>query len=158
MARPQQREDDDDDLGLSSDELDDEQRQGGGGGSQQLAAAFGAASDWVAGAVSSGNTAFTDAVKLQFYGLYKQATAGVCTAPQPAFWNRAARLKWCAPQLHVQQCQCEAGDRRAALKLGRCGGAHTLASGGRAGAQATALRVVQHSMPGAAPAAGCKNS
>lgn len=56
---------------------------------------FNAAADWVGGAVSSGQApGFTDAVKLQFYGLYKQATTGACNIPKPAFWNRAARLKW----------------------------------------------------------------
>jgi len=33
-------------------------------------------------------------MKLKFYGLYKQATLGPCTASQPAFWDVVNRAKW----------------------------------------------------------------
>mmetsp|Transcript_21361 Transcript_21361/g.36396 ORF Transcript_21361/g.36396 Transcript_21361/m.36396 type:complete len:279 (+) Transcript_21361:71-907(+) len=56
--------------------------------------AFNAAGDHVASSVTAGDPAFTDKLKLLLYGLYKQATAGPCTAAQPAFWNMAARAKW----------------------------------------------------------------
>ncbi|XP_050072125.1 acyl-CoA-binding domain-containing protein 6-like [Anopheles maculipalpis] len=33
---------------------------------------------------------------LQFYGLYKQATVGVCNIPKPAIYSMGARAKWYA--------------------------------------------------------------
>lgn len=57
---------------------------------------FHAAADHLGQLVSANPTGVHDAVKLQLYGLYKQATVGPCTAPKPAFWDRAARLKWYA--------------------------------------------------------------
>ncbi|KAJ3160203.1 hypothetical protein HDU86_001039 [Geranomyces michiganensis] len=32
--------------------------------------------------------------KLQFYGLYKQATVGSCTTPRPSMWDVVGRSKW----------------------------------------------------------------
>ncbi|CAJ0599243.1 unnamed protein product [Cylicocyclus nassatus] len=32
--------------------------------------------------------------KLMFYSLYKQATLGPCTVPQPGFWNVVEKFKW----------------------------------------------------------------
>lgn len=55
---------------------------------------FHAAADHLGQLVTANPTAVHDAVKLQLYGLYKQATAGKCSTPKPAFWDRAARLKW----------------------------------------------------------------
>jgi len=55
---------------------------------------FHAAADHLGQLVSANPTGVHDAVKLQLYGLYKQAAVGPCTAPKPAFWDRAARLKW----------------------------------------------------------------
>lgn len=55
---------------------------------------FHAAADHLGQLVSADPTGVHDAVKLQLYGLYKQATDGPCTAAKPSFWNRAARLKW----------------------------------------------------------------
>lgn len=56
--------------------------------------AFHAAADHLAQLVSANPTGVPDAVKLQLYGMYKQATAGKCTTAKPPFWDRAARLKW----------------------------------------------------------------
>lgn len=36
------------------------------------------------------------ATKLQFYGLYKQATKGDCNLPKPSFFNIPGRRKWTA--------------------------------------------------------------
>jgi acyl-CoA-binding protein len=55
---------------------------------------FHAAADHLGQLVSANPNSVHDGVKLQLYGLYKQATAGKCTASKPAFWDRAARLKW----------------------------------------------------------------
>jgi acyl-CoA-binding protein len=59
-------------------------------------ARFNAAADAVALAVTGKHPAFTDALKLRFYGLYKQATVGPCTDKQPGIWNPAGRAKWWA--------------------------------------------------------------
>lgn len=61
-----------------------------------LEARFNAAADAVALAVTGKHPAFTDALKLRFYGLYKQATVGPCTDKQPGIWNPAGRAKWWA--------------------------------------------------------------
>jgi acyl-CoA-binding protein len=63
---------------------------------------FHAAADHVGVLVSGDPLRVPDQVKLQLYGLYKQATVGQCSAPKPAFWHRAARLKWCAQE----RCAC----------------------------------------------------
>jgi acyl-CoA-binding protein len=55
---------------------------------------FHAAADHLGQLVSAHPTAVLDSVKLQLYGLYKQATVGKCTSAKPAFWDRAAHLKW----------------------------------------------------------------
>lgn len=59
-----------------------------------LEEAFHAAADHLGQLVSADPAGVQDAVKLQLYGLYKQATAGKCAAAKPPFWQRAARLKW----------------------------------------------------------------
>jgi acyl-CoA-binding protein len=61
-----------------------------------LEAAFDAASQYVGVASSSGT--LTDTHLLRFYGLYKQATAGACTAPKPSLFDRRGRAKWHAWQ------------------------------------------------------------
>lgn len=38
----------------------------------------------------------TTEMKLKFYACYKQATAGPCTAPKPAFYDIINRKKWYA--------------------------------------------------------------
>lgn len=55
---------------------------------------FQSAADYVAGAVTSGTAAFSDEVKLRFYGLYKQATVGQCNTSKPGFWDLSGRAKW----------------------------------------------------------------
>ena len=56
---------------------------------------FEAAAAYLAGAVLTGsNAVFTDAVKLKFYGLYKQATAGKCDVSKPGIFNLSGRAKW----------------------------------------------------------------
>jgi acyl-CoA-binding protein len=65
------------------------------GGSSGGDAQFHAAADHLGQLVTAHPTSVPDQIKLQLYGLYKQATAGSCSAPKPPFWQRAARLKWC---------------------------------------------------------------
>ena len=70
-------------------------------GSQPRAAMdplFDAATAYVAGAVTSGHKAFTDKKKLEFYGLYKQATSGKCSTSRPGMFDFAGRAKWWVPQ------------------------------------------------------------
>jgi acyl-CoA-binding protein len=55
---------------------------------------FEAAAAFLAAAVTARDARFDDKLKLQFYGLYKQATAGMCTAPRPGFWDLAGKAKW----------------------------------------------------------------
>ncbi|KAG2448088.1 hypothetical protein HYH02_007113 [Chlamydomonas schloesseri] len=64
------------------------------GVSTDLEDAFGAAASFLASAVVAKDGRFDDKLKLQFYGLYKQATAGKCTSGKPAFWDMAGRAKW----------------------------------------------------------------
>lgn len=61
-----------------------------------LEAAFDVATQYVGAASSSGT--LTDTHLLRFYGLYKQATAGGCTAPKPSLFDRRGRAKWYAWQ------------------------------------------------------------
>lgn len=55
---------------------------------------FQAAADHLANLVSNNPNSVPDALKLQLYGLYKQATAGPCSTSKPAFWDRAGCAKW----------------------------------------------------------------
>jgi diazepam-binding inhibitor (GABA receptor modulating acyl-CoA-binding protein) len=55
---------------------------------------FHAAADHLAQLVTINSAALPDAVKLQLYGLYKQATVGQCNTSKPAFWDRAGVAKW----------------------------------------------------------------
>ena len=64
------------------------------GVSTDLEDAFGAAASFLGAAVISKDARFDDKLKLQFYGLYKQATAGKCASGRPAFWDLAGRAKW----------------------------------------------------------------
>ena len=54
--------------------------------------AFDRASDHIASMSESED--FTDAVRLQLYGLYKQAVFGPCSTFRPSFFDRKARSKW----------------------------------------------------------------
>ncbi|CAL9243378.1 unnamed protein product [Arabidopsis halleri] len=77
-------EDDDDWEGVESTELDE---------------AFSAATAFVAAAASDRlSQKVSNELQLQLYGLYKIATEGPCTAPQPSALKMAARAKWQAWQ------------------------------------------------------------
>ncbi|KAL6844337.1 hypothetical protein ACP4OV_026010 [Aristida adscensionis] len=70
--------DDSDWEGVESTELDEE---------------FSAASAFVAASAASG-TSVPEEAQLRLYGLYKIATEGPCTAPQPSALKLKARAKW----------------------------------------------------------------
>ncbi|KAG2431075.1 hypothetical protein HXX76_009608 [Chlamydomonas incerta] len=72
----------------------DEDDVGLEGVSTDLEDAFSGAASFLAAAVIAKDGRFDDKLKLQFYGLYKQATAGKCTTGKPAFWDPAGRAKW----------------------------------------------------------------
>lgn len=73
-------EDDDDWEGVESTELDE---------------AFSAATAFVAAAASDRlSQKVSNELQLQLYGLYKIATEGPCTAPQPSALKMTARAKW----------------------------------------------------------------
>lgn len=73
-------EDDDDWEGVESTELDE---------------AFSAATAFVAAAASDRlSQKVSNELQLQLYGLYKIATEGACTAPQPSALKMTARAKW----------------------------------------------------------------
>ncbi|CAH8279496.1 unnamed protein product [Arabidopsis lyrata] len=77
-------EDDDDWEGVESTELDE---------------AFSAATAFVAAAASDRlSQKVSNELQLQLYGLYKIATEGPCTAPQPSALKMTARAKWQAWQ------------------------------------------------------------
>eukprot|EP01119_Soliformovum_irregulare_P022680 TRINITY_DN7812_c0_g1_i1.p1 TRINITY_DN7812_c0_g1~~TRINITY_DN7812_c0_g1_i1.p1 ORF type:complete len:234 (-),score=40.52 TRINITY_DN7812_c0_g1_i1:82-783(-) len=40
------------------------------------------------------NLSLDNEQKLQFYGLYKQATVGPCNTSRPAFWDMTGKAKW----------------------------------------------------------------
>lgn len=73
-------DDDDDWEGVESTELDE---------------AFSAATAFVAAAASDRlSQKVSNDLQLQLYGLYKIATEGPCTAPQPSALKMTARAKW----------------------------------------------------------------
>lgn len=56
---------------------------------------FSAAADRVAAAVVAGGAARpSEGALLRLYGLYKQATAGDCTASAPAIWHLRKWRQW----------------------------------------------------------------
>lgn len=71
-----------------------QQQQPASAAEELLQDTFHAAADHLGQLVTANPTSVHDSVKLQLYGLYKQATAGRCAASKPPFWQRAARLKW----------------------------------------------------------------
>ncbi|KAG7534074.1 Acyl-CoA binding protein superfamily [Arabidopsis thaliana x Arabidopsis arenosa] len=82
--RGDEDEDDDDWEGVESTELDE---------------AFSAATAFVAAAASDRlSQKVSNELQLQLYGLYKIATEGPCTAPQPSALKMTARAKWQAWQ------------------------------------------------------------
>ena len=77
------RGDEDDWEGVESTELDE---------------AFSAATAFVAAAASDRlSQKVSSELQLQLYGLYKIATEGACTAPQPSALKMTARAKWFVP-------------------------------------------------------------
>jgi len=56
----------------------------------ELVTRFSVAADHLPSLLSSLN----DTQKLNFYGLYKQATVGPCNTDKPGFFDRAGRAKW----------------------------------------------------------------
>ena len=55
---------------------------------------FSRATEFVRTSSPSDGVSFDNAVKLEFYGLYKQATVGDNTTPQPWAIKVEARAKW----------------------------------------------------------------
>ena len=67
------------------------------------------AADWT----SKHGAGLSDDLRLQLYGLYKQATVGACDAPAPSRLDFVARAKWCGFMLtdgaagaHFASCLC----------------------------------------------------
>ncbi|CAA7390974.1 unnamed protein product [Spirodela intermedia] len=85
----------DDDEGEGEDEDDDWE----GIESTELDEMFSAATAFVAAtAVDRSSPSVSNDVQLQLYGLYKIATEGPCTTPQPSPLKMTARAKWTAWQ------------------------------------------------------------
>ncbi|XP_060203923.1 acyl-CoA-binding domain-containing protein 1 [Lycium barbarum] len=66
--------------------------------STELDEAFSAATAFVAATAADRSHKVSNEVQLQLYGLYKIATEGPCTAPQPSALKMTARAKWNAWQ------------------------------------------------------------
>lgn len=66
--------------------------------STELDEAFSAATAFVAATAADRSHKVSSEVQLQLYGLYKIATEGPCTAPQPSAIKMTARAKWQAWQ------------------------------------------------------------
>lgn len=62
--------------------------------STELDEAFSAATAFVAATAADRSHKVSNEVQLQLYGLYKIATEGPCTAPQPSALKMTARAKW----------------------------------------------------------------
>ncbi|MCO5597113.1 hypothetical protein L7F22_051188 [Adiantum nelumboides] len=56
--------------------------------------AFGKAAFYLEKVVLDPSTKMSNEMKLQFYALYKQATEGPCSSPQPPAFRLSARAKW----------------------------------------------------------------
>uniref|UniRef100_A0A1J3D067 Acyl-CoA-binding domain-containing protein 1 n=2 Tax=Noccaea caerulescens TaxID=107243 RepID=A0A1J3D067_NOCCA len=81
------------------DDEDDEDDDWEGVESTELDEAFSAATAFVAAAASDRHSQkVSNELQLQLYGLYKIATEGPCTAPQPSALKMTARAKWQAWQ------------------------------------------------------------
>ena len=75
---------------LLSDEEDWEGIEG-----TELERKFGKAASFLEKLVLSSTSNISNDLKLQLYGLYKQATEGPCVSPQPPAYRLSARAKWC---------------------------------------------------------------
>lgn len=62
--------------------------------STELDEAFSAATAFVVATAADRSHKVSNEVQLQLYGLYKIATEGPCTAPQPSALKMTARAKW----------------------------------------------------------------
>lgn len=62
---------------------------------------FEAAASCLVSAIAAHDKRFTDKLKLQLYGLYKQALTGKCNTSKPGFWDPTGRAKWYV----VLECQ-----------------------------------------------------
>lgn len=62
----------------------------------------------------------SDNIKLQFYGLYKQATIGNCNIPQPYFINVAERKKYDAWNNLINMSKETAMKKYCELYLAHC--------------------------------------
>lgn len=71
---------------------DDEDWEGIDG--SDLDKAFGKAAAFLEKLVLDPASKISNDMKLQFYGLYKQATEGPCSSPQPSAYRLSARAKW----------------------------------------------------------------
>lgn len=80
---PKMQDDDDVALGLGPSDREDAAK-----------ADFDAAASFLISAVTSKDKRFTDKLKLQLYGLFKQAVSGKCSASKPALWDPPGRAKW----------------------------------------------------------------
>ncbi|MCO5596470.1 hypothetical protein L7F22_050533 [Adiantum nelumboides] len=67
--------------------------------------AFGKAAFYLEKVVLDPSTKMTNEIKLQFYALYKQATEGPCSSPQPPGFRLSARAKWCDATLFANFLQ-----------------------------------------------------
>ncbi|XP_022763640.1 acyl-CoA-binding domain-containing protein 1-like isoform X2 [Durio zibethinus] len=79
----------------SDDDDEDDDDDWEGVESTELDGAFSAATTFVAAAAADRlSQKVSNEVQLQLYGLYKIATEGPCTAPQPSALKMTARAKW----------------------------------------------------------------
>ena len=79
---------------LSSSLQEDEEDEWEGIETSEAEMAFHNAATFVASATAARILKFPPQVMLHLYGLYKQATYGVCDTPQPSMFNYSARAKW----------------------------------------------------------------
>lgn len=98
-------EDDYEDRGKKEEE-EDEEDDWEGVESTELDEVFSAASVFIAATVSDRSNKVSNDVQLQLYGLYKIATEGPCTVPQPSAFKMTARAKWCVLSLPCSFLLC----------------------------------------------------
>ena len=79
---------------LSSTLQDDEEDDWEGVETSEAEMAFHNAATFVASATAARILKLPPQAMLHLYGLYKQATYGVCDTPQPSMFNYSARAKW----------------------------------------------------------------
>lgn len=82
------------DVERSSDDDDDDDDDWEGVESTELDEIFSAATAFIAASAASSSQKVSTDVQLQLYALYKIATEGPCTGPQPSALKMTARAKW----------------------------------------------------------------